>query len=458
LSTEHRQHSALASVLPPYNEYDDICALGPCLTTNSLLDVIVVMAPPKHFSPKFRPVFEAMLELHKNQDKFSVTELKAELLRKGVQDVDLLAYELNDASATTHDALKHAEEISKRAHKHALHPLVDELGAWIQNGAGLEVLDEWAEKFHAWRSEEETVTRADEQPEEIDSFLNSEAPTFDWLVPGVLERKERMILTGDEGAGKSTLLSQMAIQLAAGIHPFTGQQIEPTTVLVVDCENSRKELERRFYALRLKAGDRLQPGRLWVVSFPAGLDLHDIADRNFLDHAVATTQANLLIAGPLYKLANGDPDKEESVKPVTNALDQIRERHECSIVLEAHLPNDRQAAKGRPIGSSLWRRWPELGVELQMEGGLRRWRPPRHETPDLPPALVKGGEWPFTIATRDRDKLWARIAEFAQGRLNRPSLRDLELGLGGADAKASKSSIERAIQEHEDEWDRLFDS
>ena len=49
----------------------------------------------------------------------------------------------------------------------------------------------------------------------------------EWIIPGLLQRGDRMLVTGETGAGKSLLLAQIGVQVAAGIHPFTGAKIEP---------------------------------------------------------------------------------------------------------------------------------------------------------------------------------------------------------------------------------------
>ena len=55
-------------------------------------------------------------------------------------------------------------------------------------------------------------------------FLDRDDPPFDWVVPGLLERGDRLILTGAEGLGKSVLMRQLAVCAAAGVHPFTPPQ------------------------------------------------------------------------------------------------------------------------------------------------------------------------------------------------------------------------------------------
>ena len=50
----------------------------------------------------------------------------------------------------------------------------------------------------------------------IGSFVDEEDQDHDWLIPGVLERMDRVIVVASEGAGKTTLARQIAIMLAAG--------------------------------------------------------------------------------------------------------------------------------------------------------------------------------------------------------------------------------------------------
>jgi RecA-family ATPase len=44
------------------------------------------------------------------------------------------------------------------------------------------------------------------------------------VIPGLLERRDRLMLTGEEGLGKSYLLRQIAVMAAAGLDPFDHRQ------------------------------------------------------------------------------------------------------------------------------------------------------------------------------------------------------------------------------------------
>src|SRR5690606_7005957 len=76
---------------------------------------------------------------------------------------------------------------------------------------------------------------------------------YDWLIPNLLERQDRVIITGGEGAGKTYLMRQIAVMSAAGLHPTLLTPIDPVKVLVVDVENTEKQWRRAVRTLALKA-------------------------------------------------------------------------------------------------------------------------------------------------------------------------------------------------------------
>ncbi len=285
---------------------------------------------------------------------------------------------------------------------------------------------------------------------DLDRFLSGDDDEdYDWIVDGVIERTDRAVLTGREGAGKSYLIQQATSHISAGIHPFGDGDIAPVITALVDLENSARELRRRLRPIRIKLGARLKPDMMFVYSRPEGLDLGgSVEDRDWLRTRLLRTKAELLAIGPLYKMTDGNPHDEQDAKTLASYLDKLRLEFGIAVIVEAHMPHD---GHGRPFGWSGWRRWPEVGLELRESGQLVHWRTPRHQTPSIPPALKRGGEWPFTPATNPRDVLWARIVESCAGKLQRPSLRDLGTVFG-----VSKSTVERALNDHQKEWKELF--
>jgi len=172
---------------------------------------------------------------------------------------------------------------------------------------------------------------------DLDAFLEQEALEYDWLVPGLFEREERIGVTGGEGAGKSTLLRQIGVPTASGIHPFTMEKIHPLRVLLVDLESSPAHVRRELRRLRVAAGSDYQPGGLHVIARPQGLDLFaQTEDVAWLGREVAAARADLLAIGPAYKMSSGDPTKEEIARAVQKPLDDLRAAHGIALLLELH--------------------------------------------------------------------------------------------------------------------------
>jgi hypothetical protein len=287
--------------------------------------------------------------------------------------------------------------------------------------------------------------------EDVQDLLDAVEAEHDWLVPGLLERGDRVITTGAEGAGKSTLLRQVGVQVASGIHPFSGEPTVPAKVLLVDLECSRRQVRRAMAPLVGLAGDRLDRGMLIPLLRPEGIDVLSPADARWLRDRVAANRPDLLIIGPVYKLAGGDPRDEAVARRVAQLLDELRVEHDLTVVIEAHQPYSASGGTRplRPYGASLWSRWPEFGLHLAASGVLSAWRGARDER-SWPAALTRGGEWPWTVQASPVEVLWARITEYVSTAAARPTERALADALG-----AGKGSVHRAIEAHRGDWDAM---
>lgn len=264
----------------------------------------------------------------------------------------------------------------------------------------------------------DSVDDSDEAPpQSLREFLDVEESEYDWVIPDLLERSDRAILTGPEGIGKSELFRQIGIAAAAGVHPFTHKPIPQQRVLFVDCENAATQIRRGMRRLAIKArqanGGDGADDTAFIEARPEGLDLMKPADAEWLVRVVSAVQPALLLTGSLYRLHTSDPSDETAARAVTAVIDRCRAASNCAVILEAHTGHSIGSAgerNVRPIGSSLWLRWPEFGY------GLRPVKDFNYETRivDLipfrgdraerswPQRIKAGGDWPWEIGQYER--------------------------------------------------------
>jgi 5S rRNA maturation endonuclease (ribonuclease M5) len=239
-------------------------------------------------------------------------------------------------------------------------------------------------------------------------FLATEDDEYDWIVPGLLERGDRLMLTGFEGLGKSMLTRQLAVTIAAGIHPFRwATTTEPRRVLFIDCENSERQSRRKFRPLAhasVRSRHRVPDGGMRLIHKPNGLDLTRKDDEDWLLEQVTAHQPDVLFIGPFYRLHNANLNDELPARRTVSVLDRARNSVGCALVIESHAGHGNSVHERdvRPVGSSLLLRWPEFGYGIspiekdKRYVNLRAWRGPRDER-EWPKRLMWGDPqgWPW---------------------------------------------------------------
>jgi 5S rRNA maturation endonuclease (ribonuclease M5) len=241
-------------------------------------------------------------------------------------------------------------------------------------------------------------------------FVNeSDDDSYDWVIPGLLERGERVIVVAAEGVGKTMLARQVAICSGAGVHPFTYQPMKPVTTLTVDLENPERIIRRTSRSIygAAAAVSHTKNHQSHLLVKPQGLDLLRLDDRAVLEEHLENIQPDILIMGPLYKafLDPGGRTSEAVAIEVARYLDTIRDVFKCALWLEHHAPlgTSMTSRELRPFGSAVWSRWPEFGVSLQpdMTGmpyhyDVRHFRGARDER-QWPTRIKRGKRFPFEV-------------------------------------------------------------
>jgi 5S rRNA maturation endonuclease (ribonuclease M5) len=242
------------------------------------------------------------------------------------------------------------------------------------------------------------------------TLLSEEADDgYDWLIPNLLERQERVIIVAAEGVGKTFLARQVALMSAAGIHPFRRDKMPPIRTLFVDLENPERIIRRtarRIYD-RIEVVGKAKEMEANLVIKPDGLDLLKVNDRNKLIEWLDATKPELLVLGPLYKafLDPGGRTSESVTTEVAKFLDYIRYEYGCALWLEHHAPLGAGTSREmRPFGSAVWSRWSEFGIAItpdptdpnMME--VKHYRGMRDQR-EWPTLMRRGNddEWPFVV-------------------------------------------------------------
>lgn len=208
-----------------------------------------------------------------------------------------------------------------------------------------------------------------------------------WVIPGLFERGDRMMLTGSEGAGKSALSRQIVTMAAAGLHPFTNAVIPPIRAYILDVENKETQVRRQTRPLlewlRRSGADNPMERVLVDAIYPRRVNLCSDRDLSRIHQTLDAWQPDLVVLGPIYRMAPRGLNKDEEAHEFLAALDTLTERG-CALIVEAHAGHSQEAdgrkqqRNLRPRGSSALMGWPEFGMGLRSVGGgladLEPWR------------------------------------------------------------------------------------
>lgn len=409
---------------PPNDPHAEASVLGGCLSSGRIPDEVADLLGKHFYRPANETLWETMRRLTREGKPCDIVSVRAAIAEQGPAKVretggdQYLLSLLHAAPAVPETAAYHADIIRDR---YVLRKVIETAGR-VQNDA-YRLIDE-AETVRA-HAEREFAVIDSGKVDDVSSLLNIDEFTSlpvnqeDWVIPDLLARGERLVLTGSEGLGKTTLIRQFAVCAAAGIAPFSGRAARPMTCLAIDVENPVGIMVRRWQELVQASrahGYPVKPERLWIDRRPGGMDLADPADLRWLKMRLQATNPDLLVIGPAYKLyiGGGGEREEDLARRVTSALDLLREEFHFALIVEHHSPKGQSGGGPRtvaPIGSSLWMRWPEFGYgirwnnDVSPEESKRRrlvdfdgWRGDRDERPWPEHLESLGGGMPWVEA------------------------------------------------------------
>jgi len=235
-----------------------------------------------------------------------------------------------------------------------------------------------------------------------DEFLGQPDRSEDWIVPGLLERMNLVMILARPGSGKSWLSRQVCLAVAAGVHPFRPHtRIDAQSTLLIDLENTPSMVRRQTRPLvsSVTALGDWSPDRAHIWARPDGINIRKHADAQLLERVIADTRPALVGIGSLWNLAErGRDDWDTTAGETIAVLNRIRRRYRCAFWIEHHMPKGSE--NRTPFGSSMWERFVEYGRVIDRKGpnvyALENFRSSDRDVREWPAGLYRGGTLPWT--------------------------------------------------------------
>lgn len=248
-------------------------------------------------------------------------------------------------------------------------------------------------------------------PEELidfDAFVDEPlGESSEWVIPGLLRRDWRCVLTATPGVGKSTLIRQLLLVASRGRHPLLPDvPIAPIRTLFLEIENPDDALKLATRPWKHYADDHIgaSTGNCAMLDLRrSGIDVLSPVGQSKLHGALAWFKPDVLAIGPIYKIANrGDGDHESHARALQALLDRLRRRFGFALLLEHHVPKEGR----KSYGSAAWGWWPELAFHLELANDARSVSLQRPDRADRvshmwPAQLERSSPWPWVGVWRE---------------------------------------------------------
>ena len=375
--------------------------------------------------PRYQHLYTAILTEYAEAGTVNPITVHQRATTAGLRGVDLVdLYRWQEAISSAAVAPTLADQVRDGALRYRLGLMVGQMHQRISDTSA-PVADSVSEMLAALTQIRDGATGGTTlAAKTLGEILATEDEPEDWVIPGLFERGDRLILTGYEGLGKTSWLRQIGICAAAGLNPVTLDQLDrQIRVLFVDVENSERQWRRetRRMAITAERGGLGSPRDYVHVHTGARMDLRKDRDLGLVHRLVDQYQPEILVIGPLYRLTPNGINNDEEAAPLIAALDTLRDRG-LVLAMEAHAPKGSMGERNlAPRGSAALMGWPEFGFGLAPQdkdendkiqtAEVVRWRGDRDRGRQWPKMLWAGGPFPWTadeVSNSTRQALYAR--------------------------------------------------
>ena len=352
--------------------------------------------------PELETIWNGLVKMRAGMEHIDALTVGGKLAEWGLRRFTVAdLWKMTDAVPHAHSVAEYARQVRVESVRRRIRETGHEL---LRGADASEPGETIAQGIQMLKDTQQGTVRNDLVAKQLQEILDGE-DDYDWCIPGLLERRDRFVLTGTEGAGKSTFVRQLAILSAAGLHPTLFTRIDPIRVLVVDAENSEQQWRRATRSISEKAArlGSVDPRQTVRLACSSRLDLTREAHLGQVHRLIDEHNPDVLFVGPLYRLTPRAINSDDDAAPLLAALDTLRDRG-VALVMEAHAGHAIGTGGERdlrPRGSAALMGWPEFGMGIRQSKldpstfEVVRWRGDRDQR-DWPRLMRRGGEWAWT--------------------------------------------------------------
>jgi replicative DNA helicase len=392
----------------------DEYVLGACMLDQGAVRTAAnIIGPEDFWSHVHGGMFRAMMKLASDGEVIEPITVLTRAQEDGVRGVEITnLFRMLEGTGSAASVEFYAEQVKANADRHRLKSIATKLMREASDPA-------WKPAMAAQSASEGLKNLQAGGPQRMRTKtleeILADPEDHDWLIPDLLERGDRLIITGYEGGGKTTWIRQLVLCMAAGIHPTTLNRLDkPLTVLVVDAENTESQwrAQTRGMVTNMRRMSGVNPAVSIHVHARGRIDITKDATLGEIHRLVDEHEPHVLAIGPIYKLVSTGINNDTEAAPVITALDSLRDRG-LALIMEGHSvkPNGQTGHRDlSPRGSAALMGWPEFGFGITLpdpEGDpslhrIVRWRGDRDTGRQWPRDLRRGGLLPWTGDTVSR--------------------------------------------------------
>ena len=224
-------------------------------------------------------------------------------------------------------------------------PLKGDVYDWISHGGTAEQLYALIDKTQDWSQESNADRVKLLFPFPI---KGEEIPRRQWIVPGLLLRRNVTILVAPPGSGKSLLTLQMALMMGTALHWGGWHPRAPCKTLVINAEDDSDEMRRRLWAacqeMRISASDLAE--RVAIAEAPNTLIIakadsrtKTVIEQPMAKQLIKTVNENrfdVLVVDPFAETFEGDENSNSELKWAAVLWRKIARETNAAVMLVHH--------------------------------------------------------------------------------------------------------------------------